>query len=56
MSIVRTPPKTGSIRVQKPRTKGEGPNYRTVTPPEGPINPIDTYNLAQTRLKGLHAN
>ena len=30
--------------------------YRKVTPPEGPINPIDTYNLAQTRLKGLRAN
>jgi tetratricopeptide (TPR) repeat protein len=30
--------------------------YRKVTAPEGPINPIDTYNLAQTRLKGLRAN
>jgi Tfp pilus assembly protein PilF len=30
--------------------------YRKVTPPEGPINPIDTYNLAQTHLKNLHAN
>ena len=29
--------------------------YREVTPPEGPINPIDTYNLAQTRFKGLSA-
>jgi hypothetical protein len=25
--------------------------YRKVTPPEGLINPIGTYNLAQTRLK-----
>jgi hypothetical protein len=29
---------------------------RSVIAPEGPINPIDTYNLAQTRLKGLRAN
>ena len=30
--------------------------YRKVTPPDGLINPIDTYNLAQTRLKSLRAN
>jgi hypothetical protein len=30
--------------------------YRKVTPPKAPINPIDTYNLAQTHLKNLHAN
>jgi hypothetical protein len=26
------------------------------TSPEGPINPIDTYNLARARLKGLRTN
>lgn len=30
--------------------------YRHVGKPEGTINPIDTYVLAQTRLKALHAN
>jgi tetratricopeptide (TPR) repeat protein len=30
--------------------------YRHVEKPEGTINPIDTYILAQTRLKALHAN
>ena len=30
--------------------------YRRVTLPEGILNPIDTYNLAQAHLKNLHAN
>jgi tetratricopeptide (TPR) repeat protein len=30
--------------------------YRKVTPPDWPISPIDTYNLAQGHLKNLHAN
>jgi hypothetical protein len=30
--------------------------YREVTRPDGAVNPIDTYNLAQTHLKTLNAN
>jgi tetratricopeptide (TPR) repeat protein len=29
--------------------------YKRVEKPEGPINPVDTWVLAQSHLKGLHA-
>jgi tetratricopeptide (TPR) repeat protein len=46
----------GSIYEQFGETEAAIAAYRKVTPPEEPINPIDTYNLAQTHLKDLRAN
>jgi tetratricopeptide (TPR) repeat protein len=46
----------GSIYEQLGENDAAIAAYRKVTPPVAPINPVDTYNLAQTHLKTLHAN
>jgi tetratricopeptide (TPR) repeat protein len=46
----------GSIYEQLGESDAAIAAYREVTRPDGAVNPIDTYNLAQTHLKTLNAN